>query len=125
LNLPVDTHRRRRRIGRLLVVVWVLFWIVFGLAISLGEHQNLIGTFAHIVPGLVFLILGILTFTWPRGGALLLLATGVAVAILFPVWAHEPLLTTVFIEVVMALPAIFAGALLLLSQKPSAEPTVQ
>ncbi len=115
---PRDSRKRLRLLGRLLVLVWAAFWLWFGIASSVGERESVGGTLAHILPGLGFLIVGVLAFAWQIKAAILLVAMGLAVGILYPLYAtNMPLMTIVFMEMTMALPPLVAGILLLFGRR--------
>jgi hypothetical protein len=96
------------------------FWLWFGIASAIGEHEGLVNGLLHLlVPGGV--LTGILALAWWRpasGGALLALA-GVVVLVGYPILVQGrfPLSTVLTVMGLMGLPPLVAGTLFLLEDR--------
>jgi len=117
-----------RYTARGLALIWAGFWVFFGVASGLGEELDALGVFMHtLVPGLIFLVFALVAWKWELLGGLLVLLSGVAVAIGYPVWAagRFELMTIVFVLLTMALPPLVAGILHLASWATSRRRTAK
>lgn len=107
--------RRPLLAARAIAVLWVAFWIWFGLASGFAERLDPRGILIHTaVPGFVFAALAGIAWKWKRTGGYLLIAVGALVAIAYPILFHRlPLAMQIPTELSLALPPLIAGMLFL------------
>lgn len=101
-----------------------LFWIVFGIITALWEQAGAGEMVLHILaPGLLYVALVVLAIWNARVGGWLLILTGIAVTLGYPVlYGHSPMSLTVLIFIAMALPPLAAGGLFLLYHRSTRRP---
>jgi hypothetical protein len=108
-------NRVMRTLAILAGISNALFWIIFGVVISLWEGGGASRLFVHILaPGLLYAALVLFALRRPRQGGWLLILTGIVVTVGYPVlYGHSPVSLTVLIFIAMALPPLVAGGLFL------------
>ncbi len=107
-----------RAVGRVVASLWCTWWVFFGIVSAVGEGGA--GLLGHIVfPPLVFMALFAVFWRWERVGGLLLVWTGLLIAVGYPLTFGRDFSvgTTVVIELTMALPPLLAGALTLAARR--------
>lgn len=102
-------------IARAVAFVWAAFWLFFGISSGLGEGLNLSGIIMHVLfPGVLFLAIALFAWRWPLHGATVLMLSGLAVLILYPLEMREAvsLSTILFVVLTMGVPPLIAGGLM-------------
>ena len=101
-----------------LSLMWAGWWTFFGLASGIYEELSPGGILIHTtIPGLIFLASAAFALWRPVSGGILLIIEGIFVMVTYPVMVRNtfPISTISFILVTMALPALLAGFLFVLS----------
>ncbi|HEX7343427.1 MAG TPA: hypothetical protein VF398_04125 [bacterium] len=104
--------------ARIIAVLWFGFWAFFGIASGIGEGgSNII--FHLIFPTLIFAVVLFVVWRWERIGSLILIVMGLVVAIGYPLTMGRrfPVSTSIFMELIMALPPLLAGLLLMMARR--------
>lgn len=115
---PGNFIRWLRRIARLLVLIWGIWWTIFGFASGPSEHLILLGFPMHSsLPGLIFLVSALLPWHWEFAGGVFLMLSSIAGFLIFGLlmdtWGSFPVGTQVFILLTLLLPPFIAGVLFL------------
>jgi hypothetical protein len=124
----LDGSRRAVRIGALVLAwAWAVGWVVLGAMFGTGGlegREAVVGAIMQaVIPGLVFVALALLAMRSALWGGVSLVIVGSLIGALYPVRAPgESLSAIIFIEGLMALPPLVAGALLILT-KPRVRPS--
>jgi len=107
-----------RTIARILAFFWCLWWALFGIASGIGEGGvNLV---RHLIfPTLIFILLFLVFWRWEKVGSIIMIIIGLFIAIAYPLTFGRrfPAITTIFIELTMALPPLIAGVLSILYRR--------
>jgi hypothetical protein len=114
-----------RFMARSLSLMWAGWWTFFGLASGIHEGLSPCGVLIHTTkPGLIFLVSAAFAFCRPMSGGILLIVEGIFIMVAYPLIVRDtsPILTISFILVTMALPALLAGFLFILSHYASQGP---
>lgn len=120
--------RRAVRTGALILAwVWAVGWVILGAMFGTGGLEGrdaVVGAIMQaVIPGLVFVGLALLATRSALWGGVGLVIVGSLIGGLYPVRAPgESLGAIIFIEGLMALPPLVAGALLILT-KPRVRPS--
>jgi hypothetical protein len=109
-----------RIIARILATLWFGFWAFFAIASGIGEGgSNLI--FHLLFPALTFFILWLIIWFWETPGSYIMIAVALAIGISYPLTMGRrfPAMTSILMELTMALPLLLAGILLILGRRKS------
>ena len=101
-----------------LSLMWAGWWSFFGLASGIHEGLSPGGVLIHTAtPGLIFLASALFALLHPMSGGIMLIVEGIFVMVAYPLLVRDtfPTSTISFILVTMALPALLAGFLFVLS----------
>jgi len=93
----------------------VAFWLWFGVMSAVSERAGWQNVVAHLlVPGGVFAIIAAIAWRWRLAGAILMIAAGGAIFVVYPLIFGEffPTSTIVFVLLTMAAPPVAAGVML-------------
>jgi hypothetical protein len=104
------------RIAWTMTISVVAFWLWFGTASALSERLGWGNAVAHLlVPGGILAAIAAIAWRWRVTGAILMIATGAAIFVSYPIVFGEffPTSTVVIVLLAMAAPPVAAGALLL------------
>ncbi len=98
------------------LALWAAWWLFFAVASSVSEHGGHWKDAFGIYTLVLLLLIGVPTVAWRRPGlgAWLLLAESLFLFWFVLFFAHNPLNTTLFLVLTLALPPLAAGVLLLL-----------
>ena len=103
------------RLAWTLELALVAFWLWFGIASAVSERAGWQNVVAHLlIPGGVFAIIAAIAWRWRMAGAILMIASGGAIFVVYPLLFAEffPTPTIVFVLLTMAAPPVAAGVLL-------------
>ncbi len=106
--------------ARTLAFLWAGFWIFFGVASAIHYKTDLMGIFLYALqPGLIFLVITLLSVKWETAGSIFLIVIAFIVFIRYPLTFGKrfPLSTTLFIYLTMAIPPLISGTLLLVNKR--------
>ena len=109
-----------RIIARILATLWFGFWAFFAIASGIGEGGN--NLILHLIfPALTFFVLWLIIWFWESPGSYIIIAVGLAIGIAYPltIGRRFPAMTSILMELTMALPLLLAGILLILSRRRS------
>ncbi len=110
---------RVKLVGLVLVLVPVGFILLFAAGESMsGGFEGLL----NLLPALPFLLLAWAAWRWPGVGGAALLGLGLALSVLYLVWAQEslPLSAIIATEAILIVPTVIAGVLFLLASRMEA-----
>ncbi|MFG0273983.1 MAG: hypothetical protein ACF8QF_02885 [Phycisphaerales bacterium] len=122
MSEPPTRSRRVVRIGALaLAWVWAVGWVILGAMFGTGGLEGrdaVVGAIMQaIIPGMVFVGVALVATRSALWGGLSLVVIGSLVGALYPMRAPgESISAIIFIEGLMALPPLVAGALLILTK---------
>jgi len=107
-----------RIVARILATLWCAFWVFFGIASGIGEGgASLVG---HLIfPTLIFILLFLVFWRWEKVGSIIMIIISLFVAIAYPLTFGRrfPAITTIMMELTMALPPLIAGVLSILYRR--------
>jgi len=106
------TRRILRIIARVVLLLWVGFWLFFATASRIGEGMSAEGMTTLLVRGGVLLVLAAIAWFAPAVGGWLLVASGVLLCTGFLPFAPRAL---VVVRVFLGIPPILVGTLLVLA----------
>ena len=111
--------------ARTLTALWALLWAAFGLLSGLGEGMGVGGVVMHTVfPGLIFVLLFLLAWSWEVTGGIVLALIGMLIAAVYPfIFRHLPVKTIAVADLAMAAPPLLAGILFLAHWRPGKRKT--
>jgi hypothetical protein len=100
-----------------LIIVTTIFWLWFGIGSAAVEGSGLLNWIIHILlPGLLFMLSGLIAWRWGgMGGALLVIEGLVALGFIVYAWLEARFVTSglILMCLTLALPPLAAGILFL------------
>jgi hypothetical protein len=107
-----------RAMSRILASLWCTWWVFFGIASGLAEGGASLLRYL-VFPPLAFIAVFAVFWRRERLGSLLLVLTGLLIAVGYPLTVGRDFSvgTTIVIELTMALPPLLAGVLVIAARR--------
>jgi hypothetical protein len=108
-----------RIVARILAVLWFGLWAFFNIASGIGEGGG--SLIFHFIAALIFAVLLLIVWRWEKVGSIIMIIIGLFVAIAYPLTFGRrfPPITSIMMELTMALPPLLIGILLILYRRKS------
>ena len=114
-----NTARWMNFSARVISGLWAGFWIFFAVASSAADFDSrggasLGGLLIPLGSTILLVLLALTAWRWVKVGRIALPLTGLAVLIVYPLWAdHFPVSTRISVMATLGLPPLSAGVLLI------------
>ncbi|PIY96732.1 MAG: hypothetical protein COY66_03250 [Candidatus Kerfeldbacteria bacterium CG_4_10_14_0_8_um_filter_42_10] len=111
-----------RKFSLILVLIWALWWLYFGLAS--GDRSGIADNLISAIPGIIFAASVYIAWRWQKVGRVILLVEGLIILFGYPRIAEGelPFITILIVLMLLALPPLLSGSLLIISNKKPRAP---
>lgn len=108
-----------RTIARILAILWFGLWAFFNIGSGIVEGGR--SLLFHFIAALIFAVLLLIVWRWEKVGSIIMIIIGLFVAIAYPltIGRRFPPITSIMMELTMALPPLLIGILLILYRRKS------